>query len=127
MEATFKVKEGLVFKVEDKTETGIFEQLAGLQDVFGETTCGLCGKHNLRFAVRRVEDSNYYEVQCQDCGGKLALSKNKKGETLYSVRKLKNGLPAKYDDKEGPFDYKTKGWHKWEQGKNPPPAAKPKK
>lgn len=118
MKATFKVKDGLLFEVEGKEQRDIFENLASLQEVFGETQCGLCGEKNIRFVVRTVEDNNFFEYQCTKCGGKLALSQNKKGGTLYPVRKLKNGLPAKVDD-EGPFDWKTKGWHKWEKDKAP--------
>lgn len=125
MEATFKVKEGLVFKIEGKSETDVFDQLASLQDVFGETHCGLCKKGNIRFATRTVEDDKYYEIQCADCGAKLALSQNKKGGTLYANRRLKNGLPPKAGDKDGPFDYTTKGWHKWDKSKAA--QAQPKK
>lgn len=129
LKALWEVKKGLSFEVEGKEQKDVFEQLASIEDVFGEKFCGLCHKDNLQFVVRNVEDNNFYEIKCKDCGGKLSLSQNKKGGTLYPNRKLKNGLPAKVDD-EGPFEFKTRGWHVYDKSKvakptitNPPATA----
>lgn len=115
IQANYQTKNGqLTFQVEGKEQRDIFEQIASIQEVFDENTCGLCKKNNLRFIVRNVDDNNFYEYHCTDCGARLSLSQNKKGGTLYPVRKLKGNKPATVND-EGPFDFKTKGWYKWER------------
>lgn len=124
LKALWEVKKGLSFEVEGKEQKDVFEQLASIQEVFGSEICELCKKGNLQFVVRNVEDNNFYEIKCKDCGGKLALSQNKKGGSLYPVRKLKNGLPSKVDD-EGPFDFTTNGWHKYDRNKIAKPAIAP--
>lgn len=124
LKAIYEVKKGLRFEVEGKEQRDVFEQLSSIQEVFGEEVCGLCGKNNLQFVTRTVEDNNFYEIKCKDCSGKLALSQNKKGGSLYPVRRLKDGLPAKVDD-EGPFDFKTKGWHHYDKNKAKPTITNP--
>jgi hypothetical protein len=123
MKALYKTKNGrLQFEVEGKAQNDLFEQIASIQEVFDDNACGLCGKTNLRLVVREVDDNKFYEVRCEDCQGRLSLSQNKKGGTLYPVRKLKNGKAATIND-EPPFDFKTKGWYKWVKPKNPPETS----
>jgi hypothetical protein len=129
MKALFKVSPSLQFEVEEEKQTDMFESIASVQEVFGivgNEKCVLCGSDKLKFIVRPNKDEDkFYEIRCQGftkdnrpCGGKLALSVNKGKEgTMYPIRKLKNGLPAKVAD-EGPFDFKTNGWHRWEGQKN---------
>lgn len=120
MKAFFSVRPNLQFEIEEKAQVNLFEEIARLQEVFGEEKCGLCNATDLRFANRVVEENTYHEIQCKACGAKLALSQNQKGGTLYPNRKLKPnevtgvGLrPAKVDEKE-PFEWKTRGWHKYQ-------------
>jgi transcription elongation factor Elf1 len=117
MKALYKTKNGqLQFEVEGKEQKEIFEQIAAIQDVFDENTCMLCGKTNLQFVDRIVEDNHFYEMQCKSCGGRLSFSQNKKGGSLYAVRKLKDGRAATIKD-EPPFDWSTKGWYKYDKTK----------
>lgn len=127
LKAIYKVRDDLSFEVEGKEQKDIFAQLSQLQDVFGTRACGLCKSANIVFVVRQnADEDEFYEIKCKDCGGKLALSQNKKGGTLYSVRKLntETGLPAKVDDK-GPFKFDTQGWHKWDKDKHAKATGKP--
>jgi ribosomal protein L40E len=69
--------------------------------VFEETKCGKCGSENLRFVVRTVDENEYFELRCMDCGAKLAFGSMKKGGGLFPKRKDgDNWLP------DG-------GWLKW--------------
>jgi DNA-directed RNA polymerase subunit RPC12/RpoP len=90
------------------SQKDLFGQIASFQEVFGETACGKCGSKNLRFVVRNVDDNEYYELRCLDCGARLAFGVNKKGGSLFPKRKDKEG---KYLD--------NKGWTVWKAGQKP--------
>jgi len=75
-----------------------FKKLAEFQEVFDETSCGLCKGEEIQFVVRNVEGNDYYELKCRSCGGKLAFGQHKSGNSLFPKRKE---------------HYETKGWHKW--------------
>ena len=83
-------------------QKAIFNEIAKFQEVFEETVCVKCGSHNVRFVVRTVDDNDYYELRCRDCGARLAFGVNKKGGTLFPKRKDADGnwLP-------------NNGWVKW--------------
>ena len=71
------------------------------QEVFEESKCGKCGSENLKFVVRTVDDNEYFELRCMDCGAKLAFGSMKKGGGLFPKRKDgDNWLP-------------DNGWTKW--------------
>lgn len=95
--------EKLTIELEAAKQKDIFEQLSSLQEIFGESTCGKCGKDNLKFQVREVDDNKYYELRCKDCGAVLAFGSHKKGDTLFPKRK----------DADGKF-LENKGWTKWD-------------
>ncbi len=118
LKANFKVRPELVFEIEAKEQKDVFRNIASIQEVFSEKVCGLCGKPDIKFVVREIEDNEFYEMQCTNAGcyGKLAFGQNKKGGTIYPIRKLKDGLPAKSED-QPPFDFKTSGWHKYDKNK----------
>lgn len=103
MKVNYTTNNGRVsVEVEADTQKEIFKQLALFQEVFDESKCGKCKSENLRFVVRTVEDNDYYELRCLDCGAKLAFGVNKTGGTLFPKRK----------DDEG--NYKgVRGWVKW--------------
>jgi DNA-directed RNA polymerase subunit RPC12/RpoP len=82
----------------------LFSQLAMFQEVFDETTCGKCGSDNLKFVVRNVDDNEYYELRCMDCGAKLLFGVNKNGRNLF---------PKKKDDKGNWLP--DRGWIKWDK------------
>lgn len=80
----------------------LFKELSRFQEVFEEGTCGKCGSTNIKFVVRTVDDNEYFELRCADCGAKLAFGANKKGGGLFPKRKDADGawLP-------------NNGWTKW--------------
>ena len=88
---------GFSVELEGDTQKEIFSQLAKFQEIFGETQCGKCGSTNLRFVVRVVDDNEYYEIRCLDCGAKLSFGLNKKGGGLFPKKKAEDGswLPDK--------------------------------
>lgn len=102
MKINYKVNDRLVFEIEGAGQKEIFKELAIIQEIFGESHCGLCDKSNLKFIVRNVEGNDYYELRCSDCGATLAFGQHKKGGTLFPKRKDDDGnwLP-------------NKGWYKW--------------
>lgn len=102
MKANYRVNEKLEFEVEAGGQKEMFKELATLQEIFGEEDCQLCHKKNIKFVVRTVEDNDYFELRCNDCGAILSFGQHKKGGTLFPKRKDDNNtyLP-------------NKGWHKW--------------
>lgn len=90
---------------EGDSQKDLFGQIASFQEVFGETICGKCGSKNLKFVVRTVDENDYYELRCLDCGARLVFGVNKKGGGLFPKRK----------DKEGKW-LDHKGWVKWVAG-----------
>jgi len=89
-------------ELEDKDQKSVFKELAALSEVFGENICGKCNSINLRYMVRVVDDNEFYEIRCLDCGSVLAFGSHKKGNTLFPKRK----------DTEGKY-LENKGWVKW--------------
>ena len=105
MKLKYKIADKLEFELEGSGQKEIFKELAVIQEIFGETKCGMCGSENIRFVVRNVDDNDYYELRC-DCGGILSFGQHKKGGTLFPKRK----------DDEGNY-LPNKGWHKWTKEK----------
>ena len=105
MKASYKLSDKLQFEVEGEGQKEIFKEIASIQEIFGETKCGMCGYENIKFVVRVVEDNEYYELRCMDCGATLAFGQHKKGGTLFPKRK----------DEKGEY-MPNRGWYKW-QGK----------
>jgi hypothetical protein len=105
MKASYKLSDKLQFEVEGEGQKEIFKEIASIQEIFGETKCGMCGSENIKFVVRVVEDNEYYELRCMDCGATLAFGQHKKGGTLFPKRK----------DEKGEY-MPNRGWYKW-QGK----------
>ena len=105
MKASYKLSDKLQFEVEGEGQKEIFKEIASIHEIFGETKCGMCGSENIKFVVRVVEDNEYYELRCMDCGATLAFGQHKKGGTLFPKRK----------DEKGEY-MPNRGWYKW-QGK----------
>jgi len=101
MKVLYNVNNKLQFELEASGQKELFKELALIQEIFGEEKCGLCSKNNLRFIVRNVDDNDYYELRCNDCGGILSFGQHKKGGTLFPKRK------------DGDNYMPNKGWHKW--------------
>lgn len=102
MKVICKVSEKLTFEMEGSKQKDIFEELASVQEVFGEQCCGKCGDTNLRFQVREVDGNKFYELKCNKCASILAFGAHKKGDTLFPKRKDADGKPID-----------NKGWTKW--------------
>ena len=104
---------GLTFEVEGQSQKELFKNLATLQEVFAETTCGVCEQNDVRFVVRTVDGNDYHEIVCQNpsCRAKLAFGQSKKVPgMLFPIRRLtKEGRPSR---KDGEYT-KTNGWTKF--------------
>lgn len=106
MKLNYRVNDRLSVELEGAGQKEVFKELATLQEIFGESKCGLCNKDSIRFVVRNVDDNDYYELRC-DCGGILSFGQHKKGGTLFPKRK----------DDEGNY-MPSRGWHKWNKDKD---------
>lgn len=106
MKVVYKASDKLSFELEGSGQKEVFKELALIEEIFAEGTCGQCNKSNIRHLVRNVDDNNYYELRCTDCGSVLAFGQHKKGGTLFPKRKDDNGnyLP-------------NRGWYKWSADK----------
>lgn len=102
MKVLYTPNEKLSFELEGSGQKEIFKELALIEEIFAENKCGVCNKTNIRHMVRNVDDNNYYELRCSDCGAMLAFGQHKKGGTLFPKRK----------DDEGNY-LPNKGWYKW--------------
>lgn len=102
MKLKYTVNDKLEFELNAEGQKEIFKELSSIQEIFGESSCGLCDSNNIKFVVRNVEDNDYYEIRCLDCGAILTFGQHKKGGTLFPKRKGddNNWLP-------------NRGWHKW--------------
>lgn len=106
MKLKFKPNDKLEFELEGAGQKEIFKELAMVQEIFSEKKCGVCGSENIKFVVRTVEDNEYYELRCMDCGAVLSYGQHKKGGTLFPKRK----------DADGKY-LPSNGWYKWEPKK----------
>ena len=82
-------------ELEAETQRDAFQQLSDFQEIFDETVCGKCASENLRFVVRTVDDNQFYEIRCMDCGARLEFGSMKQGGKLFPrgrIRKV-TGYP----------------------------------
>jgi hypothetical protein len=76
---------------EGETQLDVFSQLASMQEVFGDTTCGKCKGSDLRFQVRKAKkgkkDLAYPEMVCKNpkCKAKLSYGQSD-GGVLFPIR-----------------------------------------
>lgn len=111
MKCTRTLKNGLIFEIDADTEVDLFRQIAKLEETFGEVSCGACSKTNIKPQVRNVttgegkamEEFEYFEMRCLDCGAALSYGLHKKGGTMFPHRK----------DENGKYDPKQRGWKKF--------------
>ena len=90
MKSQFKVSSKLIVEVESDSQRAMFEELSKIQDIFGQSICGKCGKDNVKFVVRTDKDENqYYSMDCVDCRARLSFGCAKKNEELFVKRKDK--------------------------------------
>ena len=93
-------------ELDAETQRDAFQQLSDFQEIFDEVACGKCASENLRFVVRTVDDNQFYEIRCMDCGARLEFGSMKQGGRLFPRRK----------DKEGNW-LPDRGWVKWNSEK----------
>tara|TARA_Y100000310_G_C20481014_1_gene714680 strand:- start:332 stop:667 length:336 start_codon:yes stop_codon:yes gene_type:complete len=93
-------------ELEAETQRDAFQQLSDFQEIFDEVSCGKCASENLRFVVRTVDENQFYEIRCLDCGARLEFGSMKQGGRLFPRRK----------DKEGNW-LPDNGWVKWDKEK----------
>jgi DNA-directed RNA polymerase subunit RPC12/RpoP len=103
MKLTYTTKNGRIsVEIEGDSHRELFAQINKFQEVFEEDVCGKCGHEHIKFIVRTVDDNQYYELRCANCGAKLSFGANKKGGGLFPKRK----------DSEGNW-LPDSGWVKW--------------
>ena len=107
MKAKYKVGDKLEFELDGAGQKELFKKIANIQEIFGEAKCGVCGSENIKFVVRVVDDNEYYELRCMDCGAVLGFGQHKKGGTLFPKRK----------DTDGKY-LPNNGWYKWNAKKS---------
>jgi hypothetical protein len=86
-------------EAEGETHRDVFKELSSMIEVFRSESCGLCGKDNSIFIVRRVADPKskgkkefeYYKRRCltKDCRGRLAYGQHNEGGSLFLSVKRK--------------------------------------
>ena len=103
MKLSYTTRNGRVtVEIEGDSQRDLFSGISKAQEVFEEDTCGKCGHDHVKFVVRTVDDNQYHELRCSNCGAKLSFGANKKGGGLFPKRKGPDGdwLP-------------DSGWVKW--------------
>jgi ribosomal protein L40E len=102
MKLNYKTANGRInVEIEGDSQRDLFAGIARFQEVFEESKCGKCGSENLRFVVRTVDDNEFFELRCLDCGARLSFGANKKGGGLFPKRK------------DGDAWLPDRGWVKW--------------
>ena len=87
--ATAKTKIGnMMFDVEYTGQKDLWSQLSQLEEVFGDTQCGVCGCEDLKHVIREVDGNEYYELRCNagydKCQAKKEFGQhNNKEKTLF--------------------------------------------
>lgn len=95
----------LTFEIEGSTQAELFKQIAEVNEIFQDESCGECGNADTRFVVRTNKDGDdYYERHCSKCGSRLSYGQYKTP---------KGGLFVKRKTADGKFDTKNKGWNKY--------------
>ena len=123
-EATIKLN-NITIKVGSDTWKGIFEEIAGAHEVFGEKECGLCHCKDIKPIQRKtkkvtgkkVEVYNYAEYVCQnsECRARLTLTPlYDDPDRIFPCRTLipdgpEKGKPNCENGKYGPHN----GWTKY--------------
>ena len=120
LKAQKKVNSSFIVEAEGDNIVELWEELAKLQEVFEEASCGCCSKTNLRFVVRQnADEDKFYELHCKDCYARLVFGATKKGKGLYPKRRWdalsdsekKNRADQEDDCKNGYLP--NRGWYKW--------------
>lgn len=88
MKVTYRATDKLVFELEGSGQKEIFKELALIQEIFSEEKCGLCGSTNLKFIVRNVDNNDYFELRCNDCGAILAFGQHKREAHCFQKEKM---------------------------------------
>ena len=104
MKAIIFVGEQMSVEVEGVDTKELFRQIGQLQEVFGNTVCGLCGGKAVP-SFRMAQEFSYYEMRCTNskgCGARLAMGQAKKANQLFPTRKLTpTGKPDWQNGAEG--------------------------
>src|ERR1022692_1171417 len=100
----------LTFEFESENDKTLVTQLAHIQEVFEEETCGCCKSERIRFDVREFDGNFYYKLLCDDCGATLDFGQHKTGDTLFVKRFEKDTREA----------LPNRGWYQY--GKSPEPT-----
>jgi len=89
MKVQVKVSPKVIVEAEGTTQTTIFEQLASMQEVFGQFgQCGKCKSDELQFIVREDDKKHkYYEILCRKCFAKFGFGQKSDGGALFPRRK----------------------------------------
>lgn len=120
----YHFKSGVHVELEGEKDTDLFEELSGLQEIFGDLTCSakVDGKvvesNNVRFVVRTDDDENkYYELVCME-PGPLQYFKKQFGVKKKPVGKLFPKKLSKEDVDSGNYILGFNGWHKYKSNYN---------
>jgi hypothetical protein len=112
MKAHLKTRNArIVFEIEGETTKDLFAQIAAIEDVFDEISCGACGGINLQHRHRVVQGNDFYELLCLGCGAALSYGQLRSGDGLFPKRRDNDGNPLEHG-----------GWRIW-NGKQLPAGA----
>lgn len=98
MKAQFKPVGRIIFEIEGATTKDLFRQIAILDEVFSEPSCGIC-ECPYHFVVRTVQANEFYELRCvnEKCRARLEFSQTKQGGGLFPRRKDPHGNRLPHD------------------------------
>lgn len=118
MQIQKKLNATVIATANGETHVEVFTQLAKLQEVFAEQSCGKCTNEELTFTVRKAssgkKEFSYYELRCANpkCRAKLTYGHGE-GDILYPKRfKSEDGQYLR-DDNDKLIPLGTNGWLKY--------------
>lgn len=104
------------FTVENASVKKVWEDLASINEVFGDEKCGCCGSKNITPSFRVVEKNkksyDYYEMKCLEtkCRARLSYGQHQEGGGIFPHRKLgEDGRADRVNGQYGPHN----GWSRF--------------
>ena len=104
----------LTFEADVGNQKQAFAFIADVQDVFGETKCGMCGSENVKFDCREHDGNKYYKMRCVPCSAQFEFGQHKNSENLFTKRW----------DKENKRPMANGGWFHWQGGGGQPQSSR---
>lgn len=121
LRVSYRINDKTTIHAEGENTADVFEKLAKLQEVFGETHAikyfktdkEMRGK-DLIYRVREHDGNKFYELYCPSIQAKLPFGMNKETGDIYPKRLKTDDKGKAVKDENGKAVYlPDRGWRRW--------------